>query len=80
MTTDVGDNRLHCLPKDIAFFSLVADAEDEHFILKVFARAEFPQTLWNARGICGLPGLITAPPRLRAASCATPATLNHVVV
>jgi len=78
LTTEVGDNRLQRLPTDIAVFSLVADAEDEHFLLEVFARAKFPRALWNARGICGLQGLITAPPRFRAATCATPATLNNV--
>ena len=42
MTTDLGDDHLQRLPKDIPVLRLVADAEDEHFLLKVFARAEFP--------------------------------------
>ncbi len=75
MTTNVGDNRLQRLPKDIAVFSLVADAENEHFLLKVFARAKFPQTLWNTCSI-GLSGLI-APTRFCAVSRATPTTLSH---
>ena len=76
MTTNVGDDRLQRLPKDIAVLRLVADTENKHLILKVFACAKFPQTLWNARSIPGLPGLI-APTRFRAATCATPATLSH---
>ena len=78
MTTYVNDDRLQHLPKDIAILHLVADAENKHLILKVFARAKFPRTLWNARGICELPGFITAPARFRAATCATLATLNNV--
>ena len=76
MTTDVGDDRLQRLPNDIAVLNLDAHAENKHLLLKVFACAEFPQALWNARIFRGLPGLV-APSRFHAATYATLATLCH---